>query len=41
MPLMQRFNVPATARISLALYNTIDEIDQCVAALYEVKDIFS
>lgn len=41
MPLMKRFNVPATARVSMAFYNTIEEIDQCVNALYEVGDIFS
>ncbi|MGA2655736.1 MAG: aminotransferase class V-fold PLP-dependent enzyme, partial [Gammaproteobacteria bacterium] len=41
MPLMKRFNVPATARISMTFYNTTDEIEKCVAALYQVKEIFS
>ncbi|MFA6037867.1 MAG: SufS family cysteine desulfurase [Legionellales bacterium] len=41
MPLMKRFNVPATARISMAFYNTTDEIDLCIDALHEVKRIFS
>ena len=41
MPLMHRFNVPATARVSMAFYNSIDEVDSCVAALTEVKAIFS
>jgi cysteine desulfurase/selenocysteine lyase len=33
MPLMERLRVPGTVRVSLALYNTRDDIDQCVAAL--------
>lgn len=41
MPLMKRFNVPATARVSMAFYNTLDEIDQCIDALYQAKAIFS
>ncbi len=40
MPLMKRFNVPATARISMTFYNTTDEIEKCVSALYKVKEIF-
>ena len=32
-PLMQRLGIPATARASLALYNTREEIDALVAAL--------
>lgn len=40
-PLMQRYNVPATARISMAFYNTISEVDQCIDALKQVKEIFS
>ncbi len=40
MPLMKRFQVPATARLSMVFYNTIAEIDQFIAALYEVKSIF-
>ena len=31
-PVMDRFGVPATARASLAMYNTTGEIDQLVAA---------
>ena len=40
-PLMQRLGVPATARASLAMYNTRDEIDALVAALHKVREIFS
>ena len=39
-PVMARFNVPATARASLAMYNTIEEIDQLVTALTKVREIF-
>jgi cysteine desulfurase/selenocysteine lyase len=37
---MARFNVPATARASLAMYNTVEEIDQLVTALTKVREIF-
>ncbi|MEI7751228.1 MAG: cysteine desulfurase [Candidatus Omnitrophota bacterium] len=40
MPVMERFNVPATTRASLAFYNTREEIDRLVAALYEVTEVF-
>ncbi len=40
MPLMQRLGMPATARASLALYNTREEIDARVAALDKVRRIF-
>jgi len=40
-PLMQRLGVPATARASLALYNTRDEIDTLVAALHKVREVFA
>jgi cysteine desulfurase / selenocysteine lyase len=39
-PLMERLGVPATARASLALYNTRDEIDALVRALNRVHEIF-
>ncbi len=39
-PVMQRFNVPATARASLAFYNTRGEIDALVQALRKVKKVF-
>ena len=39
-PLMRRFGVPATARASLAMYNTCEEIDALVAALAKVHEMF-
>jgi cysteine desulfurase/selenocysteine lyase len=41
MPLMQRFNLPATARASFALYNTTQDVDALVSAIYKVKEVFS
>ncbi len=40
-PLMQRLGVPATARASVALYNTCGEIDVLVAALHKVRELFT
>ncbi len=40
-PLMQRFGIPATARASLALYNTRVEIDRLVAGIHKVKEVFA
>jgi cysteine desulfurase/selenocysteine lyase len=39
-PVLQRFGVPATARASLAFYNTQAEIDALAAALYKVRELF-
>jgi len=39
-PVMERFGVPATARASLAMYSTTMEIDQLVAALTKVREVF-
>ncbi len=41
MPLMKRLGVPATARASLAVYNTQQDIDQLVFALHEAKRVFA
>ncbi|MGH8446470.1 MAG: SufS family cysteine desulfurase [Solimonas sp.] len=41
MPLMERFQIPATARASLAVYNGEDDIDQLVAALLKVHRLFA
>ena len=35
-PVMDRFGIPATARASFAMYNTLEEIDALVAALGRV-----
>ncbi|OGO91829.1 MAG: cysteine sulfinate desulfinase [Coxiella sp. RIFCSPHIGHO2_12_FULL_44_14] len=40
MPLMERFGVPATARVSLGLYNDARDIEGLVAALYKVVELF-
>ncbi|MEW6062211.1 MAG: cysteine desulfurase [Bacteroidota bacterium] len=39
-PVMQRFGIPATARASLSMYNTKEEIDTLVRGIYKVKEIF-
>jgi cysteine desulfurase/selenocysteine lyase len=39
-PVMQRFNIPATARASFALYNTHEEVDKLVAGIHKVIEIF-
>lgn len=39
-PLMDRFGVPATARASLAFYNTREEVDRLAAAIEKVKQVF-
>ena len=38
--MMDRLGVPATARASLAMYNTTEEVDQLVAALARVRELF-
>lgn len=40
-PVMQRYGVAATARASLAVYNTREEIDALAAAILEVKKVFA
>lgn len=40
-PVMQRFNVPATARASFAFYNTKEEIDVLAQTIETVIEIFS
>lgn len=39
-PVMDRFGVPATARASLALYNTREDIDRLVRGLETVREVF-
>lgn len=39
-PVMQRFGIPATARISLSFYNTKEEIDFAADALKKVFEVF-
>lgn len=40
-PVLQRFGVPATARASLAFYNTRGEIDALVRAIHKVTELFA
>ena len=40
MPVMERFGIPATARASLAFYNTTEEVDKLVAGIDKAKNIF-
>jgi cysteine desulfurase/selenocysteine lyase len=40
-PVMDFFNLPATARASLSFYNTREEIDALVAGLRKVTEVFS
>jgi cysteine desulfurase/selenocysteine lyase len=40
-PVMDRFQVPATTRASLAFYNTTAELDALEAGLRKVKEMFS
>lgn len=39
MPLIERFNLPATNRISMGLYNTTQEIDAFIIALNKVREM--
>ncbi|HEV2499798.1 MAG TPA: cysteine desulfurase [Terriglobia bacterium] len=40
-PVMDRFQIPATTRASLAIYNTRQELDTLAAGIERVKEIFS
>jgi len=39
-PIMDRFGIPATARASFGLYNTLEEIDALVAGIHRVREVF-
>ena len=39
-PIMERYGLSSTARASFAVYNTVDEIDRLVNAIYKVQEIF-
>jgi cysteine desulfurase/selenocysteine lyase len=38
-PVMERFGVPATARASLAMYTTREDLDALARALVKVRDV--
>jgi cysteine desulfurase/selenocysteine lyase len=40
-PVMDRFGLPATARASLGLYNTREDLDALVAGLARVREVFA
>ena len=40
-PVMDRLGIPATARASLAMYNTREDIDALVAALHAARKVFA
>jgi len=40
-PLMEKYQIPGTARISMAIYNTMDEIDICINAIKKAKLMLS
>ncbi len=40
-PVMQRFGIPATARASLAMYNTRGELDALVSGIHKLKEVFA
>ena len=39
-PVMERFNVPATARASFAVYNTREEVDALVKGIRAAREVF-
>ena len=39
-PVMDRFGIPATARASLAFYNTKEELDSLARGIQKVRDVF-
>lgn len=41
MPLLERFNVPATCRASFCLYNTFEEVDGLARALIRAQEFFA
>jgi cysteine desulfurase/selenocysteine lyase len=40
-PVMKRFDVPATSRASLALYNTREDLDALARGLHKVREMFA
>ena len=39
-PVMEHFRIAATARASIGMYNTTDDVDALVAALHRVQELF-
>jgi len=40
-PIMKRYNIPGTVRISLAAYNTKAEVDICISAIKKAQEMLS
>jgi cysteine desulfurase/selenocysteine lyase len=40
-PLMHRLGIPATARASLAVYNTTADLDALVGGIHKLKEVFA
>jgi len=40
-PLMQRFNIPGTARASFSVYNTFEEVDALIAGIKKVQKLLA
>jgi cysteine desulfurase / selenocysteine lyase len=40
-PLMRRYGIAATARASVALYNTREDVDQLVRGIHAVREVFA
>ncbi len=40
-PVMRRFGIPATARASFALYNTMDEVESLAESIRKVQEMFA
>jgi cysteine desulfurase/selenocysteine lyase len=40
-PVMERFGIPATARASFAMYNSMDDVDALVASLDRVRALIA
>jgi cysteine desulfurase/selenocysteine lyase len=39
-PVMDRLGIPATARASLAMYNTREDLDRLAASIHKVRKVF-
>ncbi|PCJ62547.1 MAG: cysteine desulfurase CsdA [Planctomycetota bacterium] len=40
MPIMERFKVPATARVSFGIYNTKEDVDTLIKGLHQINSLF-
>ncbi|MEC7976399.1 MAG: aminotransferase class V-fold PLP-dependent enzyme, partial [Candidatus Thermoplasmatota archaeon] len=40
-PIMDFYDIPATARASFAIYNTEEDVDKLVEGIKKVKEVFT